>query len=233
MNIRNIRVVIGILLVVVIIWFSYEIHFKYAIDRYQGSLIEKQLEKDFVVNTKFFQIINEIKSGIGNISHLQFSKTGDYLEFEIKSDSFTDMNYDQLPVSAGETSNQDLKFIKISDDKNIIAKYANEEIVVEKPWSIEYKGKKTNPDLEQILSLKNLNIKKLEIIEDVLNGTNTIQFEKNDSLIIIRYAGHWGESYNYVTPLKNLNERRNWKKLSEQWYSSHYIDGLFCGYTNW
>ena len=214
-------------------WFAYDIHFKYVINEYQGNQIAKQLKKDFTKNSKGFKIVGKLPSELGNISELQFSKSDDYIRFEIKSDSSPIDNFDWIHISAGETSSFDTKFIEVSANNDIIVQYENEQFPIESPWIISFKGKRTNPDLKQILSLKKLDLETLTIIEKLLNQTNTIAFEKNDSIIKLRYAGHWGENYNYVTPIKNLSANQNWEKLSENWYSFHYLSGLFCGYTDW
>ncbi len=230
---KNIKYVIGLLLIGGLTWFAYDIHFKFVINEYQGNQIKKQLKKDFVKNSKGFEKIREFQSELGNISDLQFSKTDDYIRFKIKSDSLPTENYDWTRISAGETSINDLKYIGISEKDSIVTEYENEKFTVGKPWIISYDGKKSNPELKQILSLKNIDLENLNTIKKLLKETNSIGFEKNDSIIKLTYAGHWGESYNYVTPIKNLSRNENWEELSEKWYSFHYVNGLFCGYTDW
>jgi hypothetical protein len=230
---KNIKTIIVALLIGVLIWFVYDIHFKYTINEYQGHQIEKQLKKDFAKNSKGFEMVREFQSELGNISDLQFSRTDNYIRFEIKSDSFPADIYDWIHVSAGETSQTDIKFIGISEKDSIVAEYENEQFKIGKPWVISFEGKKSNPDLKQILSLKNIDLEDLNTIQILLNATNSIGFEKNDSIVKLQYAGHWGESYNYVLPIKNLNQSVGFKKISENWYSLHYQNGLFCGYTDW
>ena len=182
---------------------------------------------------KSFEMMSVFQSEIGNIFDLQFSMSDDYIRFKIKSDSIPKDNYDWTRISAGETSNQEVKFIGISEKNGIIAEYKHEQFVIKKSWIISFEGKKSNPHLKQILSLENINLDNLNTIENILKETNSICFEKNDSIIMIRYAGHWGENYNYVSPIADFNPNNNWNKLSEKWYSFHYKDGLFCGYTDW
>jgi len=222
-----------LLLIGGLVWFAYDIHFKFVINEYQGNQIEKRLKKDFAKNSKGFDKISEYQSEFGNISDLQFSKTDDYIRFEIKSDSFPTDIYDWIQISAGETTNTDLKFLSTTENDSIVTEFENEKFTVGKPWVIYFEGGKSNPDLKQILSLKNIDLENLNNIEKILKETNTIAFEKNDSIIKLRYAGHWGENYNYVTPIKNISSTENWDELSEKWYSFHYVNGLFCGYTDW
>lgn len=230
---KNIKTIIGLLLIGVIIWFAYDIHFKYVINEYQGNQIQKRLKKDFANNSIVFDQINEYQSQFGNISNLQFSETDDHIHFEIKSDSFPNDINDWVRIAAGETTNMDLKFLAIAKNDSILIEFENEKITVGKPWVISFEGGKSNPDLKQILSLKNINLENLNTIEKFLKETNSIAFEKNDSIIKLRYAGHWGENYNYLTPIRSLTNNESWDKLSEKWYSFHYKNGLFCGYTDW
>ncbi|MCK0158917.1 hypothetical protein MWU65_17145 [Cellulophaga sp. F20128] len=230
---KNIKYIIGLLLIGGLVWFAYDVHFKFVINEYQGNQIEKRLKKDFAKNSKGFDMISEYQSEFGNISDLQFSKTDDYIRFEIKSDSFPTDIYDWIQISAGEMTNTDLKFLSTSENDSIVTEFENEKFTIGKPWVIYFEGRKSNPDLKQILSLKNIDLENLNSIEKILKETNTIAFEKNDSIIKLRYAGHWGENYNYVTPIKNISSTENWDGLSEKWYSFHYVNGLFCGYTDW
>lgn len=230
---KNIKYIIGLLLIGGLIWFAYDIHFKFIINEYQGNQIEKRLKRDFAKNSKGFEKIRELQSELGNISDLQFSTTDDYIRFEIKSDSLPMDNYDWIRIYAGKTTNTDLKFIGLNGRDSIITEFDNERFTVGKRWLISFEGRKSNPDLKQILSLKKIDLEHLNTIEELLKETNSIAFEKNDSIIKLLYAGHWGESYNYITPIKNLSKNESWDKLSEKWYSFHYINGLFCGYTDW
>lgn len=230
---KYIKHIIGLLLIGIIIWIAYDIHFKHVINNYQGRQIEKQLKKDFVKNSKGFEMISKYQSEFGNIWDLQFSKTDDYIRFEIKSDSFSTDIYNWNRISAGETTKGDVKFLGVTKEDSILTKFNNEQFTVGKPWVISFHGKKSNPDLKPILSLGNISLENFNTIEKLLKETNSIAFEKNDSTIMLRYAGHRGESYNYVTAVKNISPKENWNKLSEKWYSFHYKSPLFCGYTDW
>ena len=230
---KNIKSIIGLLLVGIVIWFAYDVHFKYVINEYQGNQIGKQLKKDFVKNSKGFEKIIALQSELINISDLQFSQTDDYIRFEIKSDSLPTDDYDLFQIYAGKETNNTLKYIGISEKDSIIIEYENEIFKVGEPWVISFNGKKSDPELKQILSLKKIDLEYLNTIEKLLRETNSIAFEKNDSIIKLRYAGHWSENYNYITPVKNLSKNENWDKLSKNWYSSHFKNELFCGFTDW
>ncbi len=215
------------------LWFSYEFYLFEAINDYQKEQIEKKLISNFEENPDAFKKIDLIKPALGKIYELEFRKNQDYIQFQIQSDSLAIRHTGAQLINIGNSEGPAWEFVELKKDNSILVSLEGNLTLIEKRWVIHFAGPRSHPNLKDILALQNINLKDLDLLEEIINETHCLAFEKNDSIIKLRFAGHLLDSFNYAFLLGNQKPNSNWKKLSEPWFHFYYQSGLYCGFTDW
>jgi hypothetical protein len=215
-----------------VIWVSYDFYFKFIINDIQANRIEKRMQKNFEKNkdlfTEFLAFTDSFDQNI-EIHFLPNEEVQFYLQ-----DSLFDKTENKEFLSLGKHSYFNINYVKLLDSNEIEYSFESQESeILKQNWSIEYRGKFQNKHFKELLRYNNISESEIKEIELALNKIECIGLNKTDSLITIRYLGHWGESFDYLIPLTNKIDTDNWNKISTQFYSHHCKNDLFCGWTDW
>ncbi len=220
-----------IILLGLIIWFFYDNFLKFEINNYQAKQIEKRLQKNFKENQDDFQDLMNYSKHFPILENLVFGDN-EFISFQVY-DSLVDIRKnDHIFIMTGEKADyhiQDIKFL----DGNTISVLFDDQQITHKNWTIDFQGKMTEQIVEKLLFYNNISIDQLENLKQKLDKINCSGFNKNKNSITIRYIGHWGESFNYIIPLRDSIDKDSWNKLDDNYYWEHYVNGLFCGWTDW
>jgi len=213
------------------LWLSYDFHLKYVINNYQEKRIEKQLQVNFKSHLEDFEDLVTFSRELGTLENLEFYKTG-IIRFDLRDSLLIDsllsdtniinVDDDELDVIENLRFTDSTLFIKSSESEST---YKN--------WMIWYRGRIDNPSVEKLLAYNQITLEQLSQLKNKLDKIKCEAFSKTDSLLTIRYAGHSGECFNYIVPLKPIKISDEWVKLADNYYWEHYRNGLFCGWSDW
>ncbi|WP_417590414.1 hypothetical protein [Owenweeksia hongkongensis] len=214
-----------------ILWFAYDLHFKYLINDYQARQIEKRLQQNFHDNRDSFNELLTFSRQLSTIKSLEFRENGQ-IYFQIYDTIQDRKAFDNDFISIGNNSSTEVLDIQFKGNNTILV-ISEDQDFLSKSWIIDYEGDIGNPIVEKLLSYNNISLEQLKELDKKLDKANCQGLDKNDSLITIQFVGHWGESFNYLFPLTNKSDSKQWHKLEDNYYWEHYQNGLFCGWTDW
>lgn len=222
----GLTVLLGLML-----WFAYDFHFKFVINAFQAKQIEKRLQENFHDNRIGFNELLTLSRQLNTLESVEFRENRK-IHFQIY-DSIQDRNaFENDFISIGNNSSSNVSDIQFKDNNNILV-ISDDQAFTSDSWTIDFQGEIGNPLVEKLLSYNNISLEQLKELEEKLGKINCQGFDKTDSLITIRFAGHWGESFNYLFPLTDKSDNKQWNKLADNFYWGHYQNGLFCGWTDW
>ncbi len=214
-----------------VLWFVYDVHFKFVINSYQAKQIEKQLEENFRNKKDGFNDFFALTQGIGILENVTFGED-EKVNFQFDIGSFDGGYEERFSIILGDEIYCGIQDIVFSDSNRIFL-YLEDTVVSKENCTIFFRGTKQDPFIEKLLAYSGTSLQQLNVIEQKLKEINCIGFGKNRNLLTIRYRGHWGESYNYVRPLKEGLIPGNSYQLENNFYWEHFEFGLFCGWTDW
>lgn len=209
-----------------IFWVAYDLHFKYVINDYQAKQIEEQLQENFHRNRDDFDKVVTFP----NMFSVEF-RENEHISFQVYNTSLDRFSIDNI-IIIDNSSVLDVKDIEFLDNNSTLVLSGEQTFTYDK-WIIDFEGELNNPIVEKLLSYYNISPEELKELKKNLDKINCSAFDRNDSLISIRYAGHWGEGFNYLFPLTHKAENNNWKKLEDNYYWEYYQNDLFCDLTDW
>ena len=214
-----------------ILWFAYDFHFKFVINDYQAKQIEKRLQDNFYKNQDKFGDLLTFSKQINRLESVEFTENGQ-ISFQVYDTSLDRNSLDNYFISIGDNATFDVTDIEFVDN-NSIEVFSGDQAFVYDNWIIDFKGETNNPLVNKLLSYNKINPAELKELKQKLDKIDCDGYDKNDSLITIRYMGHWGESFNYLIPITQRVNNEDWNKLEGNYYWEHYHNGLFCGWTDW
>jgi len=214
-----------------ILWFAYDFHFKFVINDFQANQIEKQLQDNFHENQDKFDDLLIFSKQIKRLESVEFRENGQ-INFQVYDTSLNRTSLDNNFISIGDNSIFDVTDIEFLGN-NSIEVFSGDQAFVYDNWIIDFEGEINNPLVNTLLSYNKINPAELKELKQKLYKIDCYGFGKNDSLITIRYTGHWGESFNYLIPITDKTHKADWNKLEDNYYWEHYRNGLFCGWTDW
>lgn len=225
-----------IALLAIIILFSYlayNIQVRFWINDFQAKQIEKRLVRNFQEHKDQFEALRDFTAQFPELGYFGFGKN-QYLDFEVSDTSNTG---DTIPIQifflkVGEYSGGPIEEIKIVQD-TILATTPEGYTVGLKNLIINFRGKISDPIVPKLLTYKGINMDQLKTLQEMMTQVNCIRISKSSGSLFLRYAGHWGESFYYGYPLDVGKIEENWHPLSSGFYWEHYVNGLFCGWTDW
>ncbi|MGB5927073.1 MAG: hypothetical protein WBH03_02810 [Cyclobacteriaceae bacterium] len=209
-----------------ILWFAYDLHFKFVINDYQAKQIERRLQENFHKNRDDFDKLLIFSK----VFHIELRENGQ-ISFQVYDTSLDRKSIDNY-INIDDSSIFDVKDIEFSDHNSTLVLSGEQTLTFDK-WIIDFEGEMNNPIVEKLLSYNKISTEELKELKKNLEKINCSAFDRNDSLITIRYEGHWGESFNYLFPLTHKAENNNWNKLEDNYYWEYYQNALFCGWTDW
>jgi len=227
---RSVKWILILALGLIAIYTAYELHFKYVINDYQVSLIEKRMVKNY---KKHSQELTELVTMAQPLQNF---------ELIIAPDGQMDMTLD----NTGAGNHHEAFTILIEGDSTILSDIPLQWKDVERlisdstlfdtlkvpHWMINYKGSINSAFALTLLSNWGIDKAKLNLIREKLQKTHCLGLAKRDDEIQIRYKGHAFESFNYVY-VEDPIDHSDINKLSGHFYWQHNVSDLFCGWTNW
>ena len=135
-------------------------------------------------------------------------------------------------MNIGKYSSDSIQDITFSDSNTLLVSYLDTSILLHN-WVIDFDGNVHNPLVGKLLAYDNTTINQLKQLKPLLQKINCSHFDKDENLIRVRYAGHWGESFDYIIPITNTVNKGSLNNLSDNYYWEHRLSELFCGLTDW
>lgn len=163
---------------------------------------------------------------------LSHHRTPGYVSFQVYDTLLDRTSFDNNFISIGDNPPFEVSDIEFLDN-NAIEVSSGEEVFTFENWVVDFYGKTNDPLVKELLAYNDITTDQLHQLRQKLDRIDCNGYDKNDSLITIRYVGHWGESYNYIIPLDIKFDNNNWNKLATNYYWEHCQNGLFCGWTDW
>lgn len=230
---RRVLLTFSTLLTALALWFCYDFFFYDIINNYQKQKTEKRLIENFEKNSAVFDKIDSLKPNLGEIFDLKFHDYQDFIQFRIQSDSANINQWDIRTLTLDEENLPLWKFYFLNKTTSLFGMHDEEIFMIPKPWTINFSESRTHSTGLALLAIQNYKLEDLEQIEEILRESNCLAFEKNDSVIKLRFAGHQMDNFNYILPLPGIEPHPKWKKLSHQWFYLCQQSGLYCGETDW
>ncbi|MDP1816747.1 MAG: hypothetical protein Q8K92_20000 [Leadbetterella sp.] len=209
-----------------IIWFAYEFHFKYVINEYQKKQIAIDIQTNFWDKRQSFEELRDFSKKLGMLRNLEFEGNGNIC-FEVYDSLMNGNTTVANFIFAGEDS--DIVFL----ENNEILSFSASGRFTCKDWRIEFLGDKSHYTVERLLAYNGNTIDELNQLEQKLEDINCEGFDKDKNAIAIRFAGHFGEGFEYIIPLTDTLNVENWNKLTDDFYWIHFSQPMFCGWTDW
>ena len=214
-----------------ILWIAYDFHFKFVINDYQARQIEKRLQDNFHDNRDRFNDLLTFSKQLSRLESVEFGENRQ-VSFQVYDTLLDRTTLENNFITIGDNSTVEVSDIDFIDSNSIKVKSGDETFLFNN-WIVDYEGELDSPIVKKILAYNNISIDQLKQLNQKLGNINCNGFHKTDSLITIRFVGHWGESFNYLFPLTKKPNNEYWNKLTANYYWEHYQNGLFCGWTDW
>lgn len=214
-----------------LLWFAYDFHFKYVINQYQARQIEKRLQDNFYNNQDSFDDMLTFSKQLSRLENVEFREKGE-ISFKVYDTLINRTTFNSNFISIGNNSTFDVSDIEFLDS-NAIEVFSEGRTLKVDNWGVDFEGKINDSIVKKLLAYNNISVNQLKQLKQKLGKIDCIGYDKNDSLLTIRYLGHWGESFNYLIPLTNKFDAQNLNKLAGNYYWEHYQNELFCEWTDW
>jgi len=218
-------------MLVLLLWFAYDFHFKYIINDYQARQIEKRLQQNFHNNRDSFQDLIAFSQNFSRLEGVEFRNNGQ-IRFQVYDTLLDREALDNNFISIGDNPTFEISNLEFVDS-NAVEVTSGDQTFQLNNWILDFEGDISHVMVNKLLSYNNANTDLLEQLKQKLDNVNCFAYDHNDSLLTIRYVGHWGEGFNYLFPFTHNAEKTHWNELIDNFYWEHYQHDLFCGWTDW
>lgn len=227
--------ILALLFIVFISISGYVISDLFLFDYFNNKRLEQkkvELVENYYKNEDSFTKFKSLIEGIGNVSNLQFFEPNQ-ISFSIFSKNY-DSNNDIAPLvleiyNDGDSLTMDYQFNK---DYSITLNNTDSVETFSK-WQFYIDTDQNDKRIIQLLDYIDVSPEKLITIKNELSNLNCKALTRNNQLIKFRYAGHLGESLDYIIPLNQEEIENTIIKIKDKFHYGITNDFIYCGITKW
>ena len=225
-------------LIILIVFISISIYLAYDIilfDYFNNKHLEQkkvELVNNYYKNENSFIEFSSFIEEIGNVQNLEFYPPN-RIRFSLYSKNH-DLNGEVGPwVFEINQDNVELNIdYQFNKGDSIILSY-NDTISEIGVWRFFVDTKLSDKRIIPLIEYLNIPAKKLSIIKRGLSNLNCKALTKNNQFIKFRYAGHFGESLDYIIPLRKIEMENEIVKIKDPFHYGITNGYIYCGRTEW
>jgi len=224
-----------IILIILISISGYLIYDLFLFDYLNNMRLEQkkvELVDNYYKNETSFKNFSSLIKEIGNVDNLEFYEPNQ-ISFSIYSknhDSYNDVEPWFIDIISDNVNlKMDFRFNK---DDSINMSF-NDTIEKNNAWHFYVDTNLNDKRIIQLLEYIDVTPTKLSLIKKELSNLNCKALTKNNQLIKFRYAGHFGESLDYIIPFSPNNVEFEIVKIKDQFHYGITYDIVYCGITKW
>lgn len=225
------RKILSTLLIIFISISGYIIYDVLLFDYFNELRLEKRkvkLVENYHKNEDSFKKFNSMIEGIGNINNLAFNEPNK-VRFSVFGKIYDSIDIAPIIIDINKDS-LDIDY-EFKDDAVTLT--FSDTILEFDNWKFYIDTDLNDKRITRLLDYINITPRKLNTIKNELKNLNCKALTKNSKLIKFRYAGHFGESLDYIIPLKHEEIENEIIKIKDVFYYGITSDFIFCGVTKW
>ncbi len=240
------------LFVVITGYFSYEFFLKEFIFEYFRMQVVDGMKQNLENHEEDFEDLVEFSKNFSDIDGITFLEDNT-IEFSIYSSTFTKSNNGYAPIYENVQLTEQNGFVfyhgSTYEDKYIVEsiKFTSDSLFIHThkegkhnlyifySWIIHYEGKEENTIVENLLSYRDIDLKKFKLLRRKLEKLNCHSLFKNEKILMLHYSGYAPNDYFAYNINLNNNISTDKEFLLKGNYYWHYQPPSFClmSSTNW
>lgn len=209
-------------------WLSYDLYFRQVLNNYERSARQQEMIENFEANKEAF---NDFSRDATSLSIQRFSLfEHDSIELELASEMHD--NSGIRTVHIGKLPYEKIDVVYLNDSGHLV-QVRGLDTFQDKRWHFIFHGKLDHSHLNRVFPIRKINREALKALKREMVQLDCHEYSWTPNSVTLRYAGHWGESLEYVFVHESSEIDSAWNKLGGNIYWSHRRNGLFCGRTDW